>query len=120
MGCMIYIWVLRYTLLAKDYAILSLDVARGLNPILTSFSVLSLFKMPGGFDPPPSVIASWPQSNYVDPDARGKELIVFSGVLGIASLLAVVSRIYVRVKIQKRLGTDDYCLVLGLVLQPLR
>ncbi|KAK2765016.1 hypothetical protein FQN54_008715 [Arachnomyces sp. PD_36] len=71
--------------------------------------------MPGGFHPPPSVIASWPEPNYVDPEVRGKELIVFNGVLGIASLLAVAARLFVRVKIQRRLGPDDLFLTLGLI-----
>lgn len=71
--------------------------------------------MPGGFHPPPSVIATWPKPNYTDPEVRGKELIVFSGVLGIASLLVVVARFYVRIKIQRRVRVDDYFLILGLV-----
>ena len=83
--------------------------------VFLSFPPLLSFKMPGGFHPPPSVIASWPEPNYVDPEARGKGLIVTSGIFGISAFLVVVARLAVRIRIHRRLGLDDYFLTLGLV-----
>ncbi|KAK2762735.1 hypothetical protein FQN54_000909 [Arachnomyces sp. PD_36] len=70
--------------------------------------------MPGGFHPPPSVIASWPRPNYVDPDSKGKELLVISLILTALAIVLVVTRLLVRARIQKQLGWDDYILALSL------
>ncbi|KAK2768742.1 hypothetical protein FQN54_000598 [Arachnomyces sp. PD_36] len=51
--------------------------------------------MPGGFHPPPSVIASWPTPNYVDPETKGKGLFAISLILCIAAILAVGARLLV-------------------------
>ncbi|KKZ61516.1 hypothetical protein EMCG_00595 [[Emmonsia] crescens] len=70
--------------------------------------------MPGGFHPPLSVIKSWPKPNYIDPPAKGHELVAISLSLGILATVAVVARIWVRVKIQKNPGLDDLFLVLSI------
>lgn len=78
-------------------------------------SCLKHLKMPGGFHPPPSVIASWPKPNYVDPVTKGKGLFAVSLVLCIIAIILVGARIYIRSRIQRQLGWDDYFLALGLV-----
>lgn len=71
--------------------------------------------MPGGFHPPPSVIESWPEPNYVDPETKGKELLVISLILTILAIVFVGARLLVRGRIKKQLGWDDGLLALSLV-----
>lgn len=94
----------------------------GSNSIL-AYPLYSIFSelfniMPGGFHPPLSVIKSWPKPNYIDPPAKGHELVAISLSLGILATVAVAARIWVRVKIQKNPGLDDLFLVLSIVSEP--
>lgn len=82
-----------------------------------SKSHTSLSKMPGGFHPPPSVIASWPTPNYVDPPTKGKGLFALSLILCIVAIILVGARLYVRGRMQRQLGFDDLFLAIGLVCQ---
>ncbi|ETI22921.1 hypothetical protein G647_04715 [Cladophialophora carrionii CBS 160.54] len=65
--------------------------------------------------PPPSVIASWPGPDYVNPQTRGPALkqvcIIFSGL----GLIVVSARIYSRLVITRAPGGDDLLVVVGLV-----
>lgn len=88
------------------------DICKNFNEY---FSRISAFRMPGGFHPPPSVIQSWPEPNYVDPEAKGKELLVISLVLTVLAIVFVGARLLVRWRIQKQLGWDDGLLALSLV-----
>ena len=64
---------------------------------------------------PPSVIASWPKPNYVDPDTEGPALmivgIIFSGI----AILLVSARIYSRYFITRAPGIDDLLVAISLV-----
>lgn len=71
--------------------------------------------MPGGFHPPPSVIAAWPKPNYTDPEAKGSELLVVSIVFTVLSSVAVVARLWVRLRHKNQAGADDVILGLCMV-----
>ncbi|KLJ10801.1 hypothetical protein EMPG_13839 [Blastomyces silverae] len=71
--------------------------------------------MPGGFHPPLSVIKSWPKPNYVDPEAKGHDLVAISITLGLLATIAVGARLWVRLKIQRNPGLDDLFLFLSLI-----
>jgi hypothetical protein len=71
--------------------------------------------MPGGFHPPPSVIATWPAPNYVNPESKGNQLLVVSSVFAILAIAVVLARLWVRVKIQRNAGIDDLFIFLALV-----
>ncbi|PGH02661.1 hypothetical protein GX51_04544 [Blastomyces parvus] len=71
--------------------------------------------MPGGFHPPPSVIKSWPKPNYVDPEAKGHDLVAIAIALGLLATIAVGARLWVRLKIQKNPGLDDLFLFLSII-----
>ncbi|OJD22069.1 hypothetical protein ACJ73_06589 [Blastomyces percursus] len=71
--------------------------------------------MPGGFHPPPSVIKSWPKPNYVDPEAKGHDLVAISITLGLLATIAVGARLWVRLKIQRNPGLDDLFLFLSII-----
>ncbi|EXJ63216.1 hypothetical protein A1O7_03663 [Cladophialophora yegresii CBS 114405] len=64
--------------------------------------------------PPPSVVASWPEPDYVDPQTRGPGLvqacIIFSGL----GIIIVSARIYSRLVITRAPGWDDLLVVVGL------
>lgn len=64
---------------------------------------------------PPEVIASWPKPNYVNPEHQGPHLmIVVIGCFTISSVV-VALRTYVRVKIKRNVGWDDWLMLSTLV-----
>lgn len=63
--------------------------------------------MPGGFNPPPSVLASWPEPNYIDPVTRGYALIICLAVFLFIALLALAARIWARFVLVRQAGLDD-------------
>jgi len=71
--------------------------------------------MPGGFNPPQSVIASWPQPNYIDPETRGYALIICLGVFLFIALLALAARIWARFVLVRQAGLDDLIAIFAAV-----
>lgn len=68
-------------------------------------------------DVPPSVLATWPLPNYVDPHRNPATiaLYVINGVfLGLATI-AVAARLYTRIVIRNWFGLDDLCVILAFV-----
>jgi hypothetical protein len=61
--------------------------------------------------PPPSVIASWPTPNYVDPETRGPGLLVTEIVIVTIALTVLALRLYVRLRIVRKTGWDDWLMV---------
>ncbi|EXJ86366.1 hypothetical protein A1O3_03317 [Capronia epimyces CBS 606.96] len=65
--------------------------------------------------PPPSVIASWPKANYIDPHTRGPALeyvcIIFSAV----AVFIVTARVCSRLFITRAPGLDDLLAVIALL-----
>ncbi|EGD97227.1 hypothetical protein TESG_04639 [Trichophyton tonsurans CBS 112818] len=60
---------------------------------------------------PPEVIASWPKPNYVNPEHQGLHLmVVVIGCFTISSVV-VALRTYVRVKIKRNVGWDDWLML---------
>jgi hypothetical protein len=74
--------------------------------------------MPGGYHPPPSVLASWPAPNYVDPPLFSlSNPVVTIAILGIVSVVVVGARMVARFKIQRNAGLDDWLMLAALVRQ---
>jgi hypothetical protein len=71
--------------------------------------------MPDSLHPPPSVIASWPAPNYVDPATRGNALVVTVTFLTILATLIVAARIWARFVLVRQPGLDDGLIVVALV-----
>jgi hypothetical protein len=71
--------------------------------------------MPGGFNPPQSVIASWPQPNYIDPVTRGYALIICLGVFLFIALLALAARIWARFVLVRQAGLDDLLVIFAAI-----
>lgn len=65
--------------------------------------------------PPPSVMATWPTPNYVDPVVRGSGLLVANALLSSVSLIVTSLRLYTRVWITATPGLDDIFAVLAFV-----
>ncbi|KAH4057468.1 hypothetical protein HBH64_059660 [Parastagonospora nodorum] len=65
-------------------------------------------KMPGGLRPPLEQFIAWPRPNYDDPITKPKYVLVFSCILGPISLALLVARLWVRLRIQKSAGWDDW------------
>lgn len=75
--------------------------------------------MPGGPNPPLSVIASWPPPNHVNPEGRGRVTSNIAFVLTPITFFIVFSRLWVRFYMQRNAGWDDWLMVVALVIYPL-
>ncbi|EFE32779.1 uncharacterized protein ARB_00237 [Trichophyton benhamiae CBS 112371] len=64
---------------------------------------------------PPEVIASWPKPNYVNPEHQGPHLTIIVLSSFAISSAVVALRTYVRVKIKKNAGWDDWLMLSTLV-----
>ncbi|KAL1960514.1 hypothetical protein VTO42DRAFT_7813 [Malbranchea cinnamomea] len=62
-------------------------------------------------DPPPDVVASWPEPNYVNPEYQGPQLTVVGINLLVISHITVALRLWVRVHMKKKAGWDDWLMV---------
>ena len=71
--------------------------------------------MPGGPHPPASIVASWPKSNYVNPESHGDGLIVVSVLFAIVTTAVVSLRLVARILVIRSPGLDDVLIILGLV-----
>lgn len=66
-------------------------------------------------DPPPDVVASWPPPNHVNPPYQGHQLAVVGIVLLVLSTFVLALRIWVRVRMKKTAGWDDWLMVAAMV-----
>ncbi|KIY00633.1 uncharacterized protein Z520_03296 [Fonsecaea multimorphosa CBS 102226] len=64
--------------------------------------------------PPPSVIASWPKPNYVNPDTRGPGLVYMCIIFAAFGIITCTARVYSRLFITKAPGLDDLLVVIAL------
>ena len=61
--------------------------------------------------PPPSVIATWPPANHVNPENRGPALLIVELTILPVALICLALRLYVRVYLVRRSGWDDWLMV---------
>ena len=66
-------------------------------------------------DIPLSVILSWPEPNFDDPETHGKGFLAGSVILGVAGCVAVGLRLWARFGIVRKPGPDDYLIIFALV-----
>jgi hypothetical protein len=71
--------------------------------------------MPGGLRPPPEVIASWPPANTVNPEGRGTVTSIIAGVLSPFTFFVIFARLWVRFRLQRNAGWDDWLMIAALV-----
>jgi hypothetical protein len=71
--------------------------------------------MPGGLHPPPEVIASWPPANTVNPEGRGTVTSIIAGVLSPFTFFVIFARLWVRFRLQRNAGWDDWLMIAALV-----
>lgn len=69
-------------------------------------------------NPPPSVIASWPTPNYVNPVSRGPALLIVELTIGSIAIVTLLARLYVRIFKVNKSGLDDW-LMLAAMASPL-
>lgn len=74
-----------------------------------------IFTMPGGIHPPLEVILSWPRPNYIDPIKRPKTVLVVACVFGPLTIALLLARLWVRIRIQRNAGVDDWLMVAAIV-----
>ncbi|OAL03763.1 hypothetical protein IQ06DRAFT_205920, partial [Phaeosphaeriaceae sp. SRC1lsM3a] len=67
--------------------------------------------MPGGLHPTIEIFLEWPRPNYVDPVTKPKYVLVLSCILGPISLALLLVRLWVRLRIQRNPGWDDWLMV---------
>ena len=65
--------------------------------------------------PPPNVLASWPKPNYIDPVTRGPELQIICTLLAVVMVVVLALRVWVRTRIIKAMGADDWLILTALV-----
>ncbi|KIX10632.1 uncharacterized protein Z518_01716 [Rhinocladiella mackenziei CBS 650.93] len=64
---------------------------------------------------PPSVIASWPMPNYVNPETRGPALGYVCIIFSALGIVAVIARLYSRLYMTRAPGLDDFLVVFALL-----
>ena len=62
-------------------------------------------------NPPPDVVASWPTPNYTNPETRGPALIIVELLAVSISTICLGLRLYVRARIVRSVGWDDWLMV---------
>ncbi|KAF2871683.1 hypothetical protein BDV95DRAFT_457021, partial [Massariosphaeria phaeospora] len=65
--------------------------------------------------PPLDTILSWPTPNYVDPETKSKAVLIIACVFGPLTLGLFIGRLWVRLKIQKNAGWDDWLMIVAMV-----
>ena len=71
--------------------------------------------MPGGIHPPISQLLQWPTPNYIDPSTRPKYVLAFSCIIGPISIALLIARLWVRLRIQRNAGWDDWLMLASLL-----
>lgn len=65
--------------------------------------------------PPPDVLAQWPTPNYVNPESRGPGLTIIELIMLPLSLMFLGLRLYVRGRLLRKTGWDDWFMVIASV-----
>ena len=71
--------------------------------------------MPGGIKPPLEVILSWPKPNYTNPETRPKTVLITACIFGPFTLLLILIRLWIRLRVQRNAGWDDWLMLAALV-----
>jgi hypothetical protein len=102
---------------SRHSAHISSASSQGPNVSCTSdlFVWSTFLDMPGGPRPPLEVIATWPPANLVNPEGRGTVTSIIAGVLSPITFFVVFARLWVRFRLQRNAGWDDWLMVAALV-----
>ncbi|QSZ35475.1 hypothetical protein DSL72_008345 [Monilinia vaccinii-corymbosi] len=65
--------------------------------------------------PPIETLAAWPMPNYVDPETRGKGVVIVNAILFPVALGVLLIRFYTRLHISKSFGLDDWLIIAAMV-----
>jgi hypothetical protein len=71
--------------------------------------------MPGGLYAPPEVMLTWPTPNLVNPEMRPNTLLYLGCVLGPVTVIMLCVRLWVRIRLQRNPGWDDWLMVAATV-----
>ena len=71
--------------------------------------------MPGGLHPPLTVIATFPNPNYVNPVTHGNALFVITVVTLVLVPIVVSARLWARFVVLRKPGWDDFLLCIAMV-----
>jgi hypothetical protein len=72
-------------------------------------------KMPGGLNPPPEVLLSWPAPNFINPERHPDTLLYISCIWGPITIIMLFVRMWVRLIQQRNAGWDDWLMVAATV-----
>lgn len=67
------------------------------------------------FPPPPEVLATWPEPNYINPESRGPALLIIELITLIIALIALIIRLYVKFILLRKPGWDDHLMITAAV-----
>jgi hypothetical protein len=79
------------------------------------FTPRYIVNMPGGIHPPLSLILSWPEANYINPETRPNTVIVLACILGPTTVGLLFARLWVRIFHQRNSGWDDWLMLAATV-----
>jgi hypothetical protein len=65
--------------------------------------------------PPLEVLLSWPTPNYDNPPTRGRASLIFNIIFITLVLIAVILRLYCRIRVRQWFGMDDVMIAPALV-----
>jgi hypothetical protein len=71
--------------------------------------------MPGGIQIPLVQWLIWPAPNYKNPDTKPSYVLITSCILGPISIAILFARLWVRVRLQRNAGLDDWLMLAALV-----
>ncbi|KAB8300366.1 hypothetical protein EYC80_000549 [Monilinia laxa] len=60
-------------------------------------------------------LATWPKPNYVDPETRGKGVLIVNLILFPVALTIILIRLYTRLHISKSFGLDDWLIIAAML-----
>ncbi|KAK3902389.1 hypothetical protein C8A05DRAFT_15556 [Staphylotrichum tortipilum] len=64
---------------------------------------------------PPEVVATWPKPDYINPESQGPDLIVAGIFTLVLALVALGLRLYVRLRIMRKMEMDDWVMVAAVI-----
>jgi hypothetical protein len=71
--------------------------------------------MPGGIQVPIEQWLKWPVPNYENPHTREQSVLIFSCIIGPISIGLMLARLWVRVRMQRNAGVDDWLMLASFV-----
>jgi hypothetical protein len=71
--------------------------------------------MPGGIQPPVEQWLKWPLPNYENPPERAHHVLICACVLGPISIAILFARLWVRIRLQRNAGLDDWLMLAAFV-----